>query len=535
MPAPHQLQHAVRQATLTHKALPVVAAAALKGKGLEPLLDAIADLLPSPLDRPPPALIDTDTTETLSSSLPDTTTTLGHPMNSDLLAFAFKVCHLSGGKGGSGDGRVVFCRVYSGTLRERDVLQVVSPPTLGETASEPRKERVGGLLELAGGAFTKKEHGICQAGDVCALVGLKTVVTGDTLVLSSKNNNKKSKNTKNGANANAYGRVCLAGVASPKPVLQVRLEAETQGEQTRLSECLKVLAIEDPSLLVEETESGTLLSGLGELHVEVTLDRLHREFGLVVHKGAPRVAYRETLLDAVGTDGLMHFDRTMGDTRLQASVELRLEPTRNGCDDNNGDAAVQLPLEPTVQVGPQVLEFLQLKPDVPHDEYMAKSPVYRALVQGCLGSLKRGPVGSYAMANLTCHVDAIDAEDGLPGLQALPGAIRAAAMNAVTSTLKDNVEQGRVLEPSMSVEISAPNDMVGTVLSDLTSRRGTVEDVVTGDEDSSTVHQKTMVRGQVPLVEILGYASALRSLTAGEGAFSAEYKGHSRCSGAEVP
>eukprot|EP00797_Seminavis_robusta_P013118 Sro201_g085210.1 factor G (109) ;mRNA; r:75096-75422 len=108
-------------------------------------------------------------------------------------------------------------------------------------------------------------------------------------------------------------------------------------------------------------------------------------------------------------------------------------------------------------------------------------------------------------------------------------------MNAVTSTLKDNVEQGRVLEPSMSVEISAPNDMVGTVLSDLTSRRGTVEDVVTGDEDSSTVHQKTMVRGQVPLVEILGYASALRSLTAGEGAFSAEYKGHSRCSGAEVP
>ena len=164
---------------------------------------------------------------------------------------------------------------------------------------------------------------------------------------------------------------------------------------------------------------------------------------------------------------------------------------------------------------------------------MTKCQVYKALVQGCLGALKRGPIGSYGMANIHCHVEAIDAEEGLPGLQSLPGAMRAAAMHAVASTMGMNAASGRVLEPSMSIEINAPNDMVGTVLSDLATRRGTVGDVITGDQGGTVLHQKTLVRGQVPLVEILGYANDLRSLTAGEGMFTAEYKGHSVCS--EVP
>lgn len=526
MPSPRDLQQSIRTATLSQQALPVVAAAALRGKGLEPLLDLVADLLPSPLDRPAPALLQDE--ETCNLPATQQQVSLGHPLHEDLLAFAFKVCHLSGGRGGSGDGRVVFCRVYSGTLTERDVLQVVSPPEKGsDILEEARKERVGGMLELKGGLFTNKENGVCRAGDVCALVGLKTVVTGDTLVLAKKRQTKKQqkKNKKNTGN----DMVCLAGVESPKPVLQVRLEAETQSEQNRLSECLQLLAVEDPSLQIEESDSGTLLSGLGELHVEVTLDRLAREFGLNVQKGAPRVAYRETILDATETDGLLHFDRTVGDTRLQGAVHLRLEPTTGS---SSEDDDVRLPLEPTITVGPNVVNFLQLNPDLTHEDWLNKSQVYKALVQGCLGALKRGPVGSYAMANVHCHVEAIDAEEGLAGLQALPGAIRAAAMNAVATTMNKSSCNGRVLEPTMSVEINAPNDMVGSVLSDLTSRRGTVGDVA-GDEGGTVLHQKTLVRGQVPLVEILGYANALRSLTAGEGVFTAEYKGHSVCN--EVP
>ena len=148
-----------------------------------------------------------------------------------------------------------------------------------------------------------------------------------------------------------------------------------------------------------------------------------------------------------------------------------------------------------------------------------------------LGALRRGPLGSCALANVHCHVEAIDAEQGHAGLQALPGAIRAAAMNAVATTMSENIGNVRVLEPSMSVEISSPNEMAGPVLSDLTSRRGVVEDVLTEDEDGKASHQqKTLVRGKAPLVEILGCANILRSLTAGEGNFTAEHKGHSACS-----
>jgi elongation factor G len=158
---------------------------------------------------------------------------------------------------------------------------------------------------------------------------------------------------------------------------------------------------------------------------------------------------------------------------------------------------------------------------------MLKSEVFRALIQGCQGALKRGPMKSCAMANVRCHVEDVDAEGGLAALKALPGAIRAAAAQAITTILKDNGTLScTVLEPTMSLEITLPGAMVGTVLSDLNGRRGKVGDVLVGDNDA---HAKALIRGDVPLVEILGYANGLRSLTGGEGAFTAEYKGHSPC------
>lgn len=522
-PSNAELRQAFRRATLDHKALPVLAAAALRGKGIEPCLDAIADLLPSPLDRQPPSLTYWDNSNNKGGpSASDfelvegdkEQVRFGHSLHPSALAFAFKVLHMKG-RGGSGDGRVVFARVYSGTLKDRDTIHVVSPPALGEAPEKPRVERIGGMLEMAGGSFGKRQNGECQSGEVCALIGLKSVVTGDTIVLAPEKGSSKKKNKEN---------VFLAGVSAPRPVLKVRLETETMSDQKRLSEALRLLSIEDPSIVVEETEAATLLSGLGELHVEIVLDRLHREFCIPVIVGAPSVAYRESLEKSVDTNGLVKYDQTIGDTRLEASVHLSIEPLHSFL----GDSMAMVLQEPKVTIEPAAREYLQLNEDKAEDDLVVKSPLAKALVQGCIGALKRGPLGPYPMSNVICRVVNVDCEDGLSSLEALPGALRAAAANAILTLLKSNQNQCTVLEPTMSIEVTLPNDMVGAVLSDLTSRRGNVGDVYVGDTEG-VVQAKALVRGEVPLIEILGYANSLRSLTAGEASFTAEYKGHAPC------
>jgi elongation factor G len=445
------------------------------------------------------------------------------------------------GRGGSGDGRVVFARIYSGTLQERDIVQVVSPPALGDNQQElhARTERIGGMLELAGGRFDNLPNGtICQSGDVCALIGLKSVVTGDTILMANGSDKKKKnrKNSNSGSNNKSQNKpVFLAGVSSPKPVLTVRLEAETAQEETRMLEALALLAIEDPSLVVEHTEAATLLSGLGELHIEVTLDRIQRDFGLNVMVGTPSVTYRETICKKLDSNGLIVYDRMIGDTaRLQASIHLVLEPTNSKQVDEETCVILS---DPTVTIGPLAREFLNLDPDDSEEDLAnrggkatAAAEMVKAIVQGCKGALKRGPHGAYPMANVHCHVVQVDAEDGLAALEAMPGSLRAAAAHAVSTLLTNNLDHSTILEPNMIIEVTLPNDMVGTVLSDLTSRGGNISDVFVSDTSSSANghHQaKALVRGQVPLVQILGYANSLRSLTGGEAAFTAEYKGHS--------
>jgi elongation factor G len=514
-PSNAELRAALRRATLAHKAVPVMAGAALKGKGVELVLDSIADLLPSPLDRIPPALHRLD--DSTGTQQPEegsrrekSKVTLGHPLHPSLVALAFKVVHMKG-RGGSGDGRVVFARIYSGKLQDRDTIQVVSPPAPGEAPGAPRLERVGGMLELAGGRFDKVEGGVCYSGDVCALIGLKGVVTGDTIVLPPGRKNNKKKGNFSAEN------VWLAGVASPKPVITVRLEAESAAEQKRLSEALQLMAIEDPSLVVEENEAATLLSGLGELHIEVTMDRLYRDHGLEVMVGPPLVAYRETIKEALESPGgLLEYDRTLGGTRLQGAVHLEIRPREK-------TSSCLLLTDPIVTVGRKCRDYLGLNPDLTEDELLQKSNIARALIQGCQGAMKRGPLRSVPLANVECHIIDVDAEGGLSALKALPGALQAASANAVTTTLNEYRDSCVVLEPTMSLEITLPNSMVGAVLSDLNSRRGLVGDVIAGEGP----HSKSLIRGDVPLVEILGYATNLRSLTGGEGAFTAEYKGHS--------
>lgn len=509
-PSNAQLRVALRRITLSQECIPVMASAALRGRGVEPVLDAVADLLPSPLDRLPPTLSPLRGAAE-NMQCPPNGVPFGHPLNPTLFALAFKVVHMKG-RGGSGDGRVVFARVYSGQITDRDTIQVISPPLLGEEPKAPRKERIGGMLELAGGRFANVQNGVCRSGEVCALVNLKSVVTGDTITLAPKKQKKSGDDT----------LWCLSGVAAPKPVLTVRLEAETSQQQARLSAALELLCIEDPSLSVQETDSATLLSGLGELHVEVALDRIKREYGLNVMVGAPSVSYRETVTERISTNGLVNYDKTLGDKRLEASVQLTLEPL--AVDGNTSSCMILT--DPVLSLGTNARSFLEVSDSLTDEELCAKDAVVNTLVEGCKGALKRGPLGAHAMTNVRCIIEDIDAESGLAGIEAFPGSLRAAAASILASLLEENSSKCTVLEPSMSVEISVPNDMVGSVMSDLNGRRGNIEDVLSG-EAKGDVMGKAMLRGDVPLIEILGYANSLRSLTNGEGAFSAEYKGHS--------
>lgn len=556
-PSSAQIQAALRRATLRHAILPVLAGAALKGKGVEPVLDAISHYLPSPLDRMPPALISsyspslsaTNKTkgkqQTQKKKLQNTATDenirLGHPLHPSLLAMAFKVVHMKG-RGGSGDGRVVFARVYSGKLKTKDTVRCITPSLFSPSISEDhssstnikdtnnggaklRQERVGAMLELAGGRFDNLEDGVCKSGEVCALVGLKTVATGDTLMLASEVNNASD------------SLVFLAGVASPKPVLTIRLEAESSEQQGKLSKALQCLAIEDPSLRVEETGSATLLSGLGELHVEVTIDRLKRDFGLEgVTFGKPTVSYRETVLERIETNGLFKYDRTVGGTRLEASVHLIIEPVSNDLEDSDSMESSSslcraVPLQdPLVEIGPLARKFMNVDDFASEDALMYVSGVSRGLILGVKGALRRGAIGPFSMGNVKCTVVNVDAEGGLKSLEVLPGAIRAAAANAIAFLLSSSKDVVSVLEPVMTLEVTAPSKMVGPILSDLNARRGSIGEIVLGDETSSDPDQaKAVIRGDVPLAEILGYATALRSMTGGEGTFTAEYVGHATC------
>jgi elongation factor G len=472
---------------------------------------------------------------------------LGHPLHPSTLAYVFKVLHMKG-RGGSGDGRVAFARVYSGTLKTRDSVRVISPEGNGSNVSDndggknkKQKhpvERIGGMLELSGGSFGNLPDGSCRSGDVCALVGLKGVVTGDTLLSTSVagdgGTGDSRKTTAKASKINdVYWKqymegVHLSGLASPKPVLTLRVEANSVSEQSRLSTALDMLAVEDPSLVVEETPTTTLISGLGELHMEIILDRLRREFGLVVRTGKPAVSYRETISlndgEEAETDGLVEYDRTVGAVRLQGAVHLKL---RQSIGLSSRDPCFP-PIDPVVTLSPEIRTYFNLHPKPTSNESEYKyPPALQALLSGVRGSLKRGRLGPYPLANLECHV--LRAHSELSSPETLPGSMRASAANAATTLLEELAAEGKllILEPKMNVEVWVPSARVGDVLSDLTGRRGTVNNVALAEEvGGGGGHVKSMVRAEVPLVEILGYANHLRSLTGGEGAFSAEYKGH---------
>ncbi|MFE5600360.1 elongation factor G [Streptomyces coelicoflavus] len=447
------LAAALRDLTRTGDGVVVLCGSAYRNRGVEPLLDAVVAYLPSPLDVPPVHGTHDGTEE-------ERTADPAAPM----AALAFKV-------NATPTGRLTYLRVYSGTIEKGDTVW---------DAGTRRTERVGRILRVRADRHDPLERAV--AGDIVAVVGLKSARAGSTLC--------------------APGAPLLLeppGVA--EPVVHVAVEARRSTDTDRLASALARLTEEDPSLAVRtDPETGqTVLSGMGELHLEVAMERVRREYGLEVSVGRPSVAYRETVGE--GVTGFVHRHvKQDGGAGQFAHVVLDVEPWgTDGDESTDGD-------EGTEGRGGFVFRSTVTGGRVPQ-EYV------RAVEAGCRDALAEGPLGGHPVTGLRVtltdgqtHVkDSSDTAFRTAGRFGLRDALRAAAMV--------------LLEPVVDVTVTVPEDAVGGVHGDLAARRGRV----TG---SGTRGGATVVTATVPLAELFGYATRLRSRTQGRGTFTARPTGY---------
>ena len=433
------LRRALRELTLSGELVVVLCGAAYRNRGIEPLLDAVVDYLPSPLDRPAVRGVDGDVRAADPAE--------------PLAALAFKV-------DAAGPGRLTSLRLYSGTLRKGDAVLDVATG---------RAERVGRILRVQADRHTEVEQ--ATAGDIVAVAGLKSVRTGATLSAPT-------------------APILLEPPTTAEPVVSIALEPERAADAEKLGAALARLAEADPSLLVRtDRETGQLLlSGLGELHLEVAVERIRAERGIAVRTGRPQVAYREALVRGVSGFVYRHVKQDGGPGQW-AHIVLDVQPLT----DRVGDTGFVF--EDTIAGG-----------RVPRE-------LVRAVEAGCRDALAEGPLAGHPVTGLrvvltdgATHVkDSSEVAFRTAGLLGLRQALRAAELV--------------VLEPLAEVTVTAPQDAVGTVLGDLTARRGRVAD--------STVRGATaVVTAAVPLAEVFGYATRLRSRTQGRGSFTARASGY---------
>jgi len=440
-----EIKHGIRLATLQYKWVPILCGSALRNKGVQPMLDAVVDYLPSPLDVPPVVGQDPRTGAEVLRTVDDS-----EPFS----ALAFKI---------AADpfvGKLAFFRVYSGTLKSGSYVL---------NATKGRKERIGRILQMH--ANHREEIEAVYAGDIAAAVGLKDSFTGDTL-------------------SDADHPVILESMTFPEPVIEVAIEPKTKADQDKLGVALQRLAEEDPTFRVQtDEESGqTLIAGMGELHLDVLVDRMVREFRVAANVGKPQVSYRETIRRAAEGNG--RFVRQTGGKGQYGHVVLTLEPGEKG----SGFEFVDKIVGGTIP-----------------REYM------RAVEQGIRETLDTGVYAGYPMVDVQATVH----DGSYHEVDSSEMAFKIAASMAV----KDAVEKARpaVLEPMMRVEVTMPEEFMGDVIGDLNSRRGHIEGM---DPRGST----QVVRAAVPLAEMFGYATDLRSMTQGRASYSMELSHY-----AEVP
>ncbi len=428
----------IRKATILQKIFPVICGSSFKNKGVQNLLDSVCAYLPSPLDVPPMKGFSVDNPEESVVRLPKDS----EPFS----GLIFKIMT------DPFVGQLCFLRVYSGKLNSGDTVL---------NASKDRKDRVGRLVKMH--ANKREEITEILAGDICAAVGLKQVSTGDTI-------------------CDDKAPVLLESIDFPAPVIQLAIEPKTKADQEKMGMAINKLATEDPTLHVaSDPETGqTILSGMGELHLEIIVDRMKREFNVDANVGKPQVAYRETIRQIAEHD-YIHKKQTGGSGQY-ARVKLRVEPLL--------DKDFEFKSEITGGTIPR--EFIP------------------AVEKGVNERMEQGVLAGYPINNVKVVVYDGDYHD----VDSSEMAFKIAATMCAREALKK--AKPVILEPVMRVEVTVPEDYMGSVNGDLISRRGRLE----GTEIFGGTH---IIKSMVPLSEMFGYATDLRSKTQGRGSFTMHF------------
>lgn len=434
-----ELKQALRKAVISNKATPILCGSSLRNKGVQLILDAVIDFLPSPADIPPVKGSDPRTGEEIELPAKD---------DAAMSALVFKIVT------DPYVGRLAYFRVYSGTLNQG---QMVMNSTKG------KRERIGRLLRMY--ADHREDITEVRAGDIGAVLGLKETFTGDTLC-----DNKV---------------VVLESITFPEPVISVAIEPKTTADQDKMGEALRKLSEEDPTFRVrsDETTGQTIISGMGELHLDVIVDRMLREFRVQANVGKPRVAYHESITRAV-PEVNMRFVKQTGGRGMYAHVVLALEP---------GERGSGIVFEDKIVGGAIPREFIP------------------AVEKGVRESAESGVLAGYPVTDLKVRLY----DGSFHEVDSNEMAFKMAASMA----FREGVQKGNpvLLEPIMKIEAVAPEEFVGEILSSLNSRRANVQGMEMRPGNAQAV------LATVPLGEMFGYATELRSATQGRGVFSMEF------------
>ena len=437
-----QIKAALRALTIGNEIVPVMCGSAFKNKGVQAMLDGIVDYLPSPLEVPAIAGVDEQDNEITRASDDD------EPFS----ALAFKIAT------DSFVGQLVFFRVYSGTLKTGDA---VYNPVKG------KKERIGRILQMH--SNNRKEINEVRAGDIAAAVGLKTVTTGDTL-------------------CDIKHVVTLERMEFPDPVISQAVEPKTQADQEKMGVALGKLAQEDPSFNVRtDEESGqTIISGMGELHLDIIIDRMKREFGVECNVGKPQVAYREAVSKTVTHE--TKYAKQSGGRGQYGHVFLRIEPLERGAG----------------------FEFVdEIKGGVVPREFIP------SVQKGVEEAMEGGVLAGYPLIDVRVALY----DGSYHDVDSSEFAFKAAASQAFREGCREAGVD--ILEPIMAVEIVTPEEYMGNVSGDISSRRG----VILGMEDTPS---GKMIECEVPLAEMFGYATALRSATQGRASYTMQFEKYAK-------
>lgn len=435
-----ELKGAIRRLVVANKMVPVLCGTSLRDKGIQPLLDAVAWYLPSPRDRPPVKATDLKSGEPVTRQQKD---------GELLTSLVFKIAT------DPFVGRLFFVRVYGGILKKG--ANVFNPRTR-------KRERVMKIVRLFADDQIEVEQ--LSAGDIGALVGLKEATTGDTLCAEMK-------------------PCYLERITAPQPVMFLAIEPKSGGDKDKLVESMKALAAEDPTCQFrEDEETGqTILSGMGELHLEILVDRLKREFKVAANVGKPMVSYAETVMQP--TVRPFTFDREIGGKRHAVTLTVEVKPLERGA-------------------GRKVSVSRDVKNALP-DRHLEET-----LEQGLMDGIMTGVLARYPMTDIEAAVVGIEMVD--PEISDEIAIRGAAVMGFRETALAASPE---FLEPIMKLEITTPPESVGEILGDINMRRGTILDMTQRD-DMQIVHAR------VPMAQMFGYATAIRSLTKGRASYSME-------------